>query len=202
METLGVNATSPQADPAYACGKQLLPRIGRGGQRHGRQLVHRAEPLPQQRLGSRQAIARGIGRHIGLIDRDTRNAQALAGQRGLVAHADRCREMNDIGAEVGEQALEPPLRRRRDAHLGIARQGQREDARHREAGVLLGETGILRGNHHCLVAFVPEVFEHPHDRMCHAVHLREERLRHYRNPHVTNVTRSSMSQGFAVPTPA
>ncbi len=65
--------------------------------------MHPAHPLPEQRLQVGEAVAGGVGRHLGLVDPDHGDAQARGDGGGLVADEERRREVHDVWLEGGQQ---------------------------------------------------------------------------------------------------
>ncbi len=103
IEAHRVDASAPDPNPRDTLRDQLVSRKRGGSKVQRGQGMNLAYVIPQQGFGFREAIAGGVGRDLGLVDADHRNAQLGCHRCGLIAHDKRCGQMNHIGPEIGQQ---------------------------------------------------------------------------------------------------
>lgn len=93
----GVDAAAPHADAGDTLADQLIARVGRRREVQRGERVHATNPMPEQGLEVREAVAGRVRGHLGLVDPDHGDAQARGDGGGLVADEERRREVHDVG---------------------------------------------------------------------------------------------------------
>ena len=168
MEQREIDAPPPAQDALEAMRPQL--RLDGGGRDHDarRRPVEAAQEAIAPAFGDRPA-RRDILRETGVV---ARSEGALLGEAdGARQPADRPlgRDMDMIGAELGDAPSDMPARRQRDADIGIGRQPDLPEAFRRQH--MRGDAELRRRLHH------------PLQRAHHAVDLRAPGVRRDQDAH-------------------
>ena len=181
MEERGVDAATPAPDPRYAVAQEVVRGGGRGREGEVGEGVDAADPPPGTGFGGAPgqaaAVLAQVARHVGLVDGDRREAEAVGRDEAARPEDEGGRDVDDVRREPGEDRLdlargkpdmeltdgEGPCRVHGIPAVGRGGGGGRDDER--------------------LVALGAQVVRDAAHAGGHAVGARQERLRDDGDPH-------------------
>ncbi len=201
VEPIEVDAACPAGNPVDALAQQHVDRgPGRCEGPPGHP-VNGRHPAPDGAFCLAEPVAGGEAGEIGLVDRHTGQPEPPGGERGLRAEPGRGGEMHDVGAEVREDTDQAwPWSGHPECRISWQWNGRCPQHRGTRVDVGIGRrcVGASRGgDDERFVTTVPQMLQHPADRVRHTVDMRQERLGDHCYAH--DITVASLGDGPQTP---
>lgn len=107
LEPLCVHTPAPTTNARDAALLQFTDAERRRRQRQGGTVVNVEDPLPQHRFRRRDPVASRVRRHLGLVDRNTRQPEPFGCDDRPPAQHERRGQVDHVGLDLGQQPTEP-----------------------------------------------------------------------------------------------